>query len=95
MAKLKLFSDHVLVKRDVQEKTAGGLYLVGPGDDPSVSGVVVACGEGKYTTKGVRVPLTVKPGDKVMFGSLAGVPIEFNKEKCLMMHEADLLCVVE
>lgn len=92
---LKLFSDHVLVKRIVETKTKGGLFLIGPGDDPSVRGEVLAVGQGKYSAKGVRIPMTVKPGDKVMFGSGAGAHMEYGGEKCLMMHEADLLCVVD
>jgi chaperonin GroES len=95
MEKLTLFSDHVLVKREVAERTAGGLWLVGPGDEPSVTSHVVAVGAGKFSPKGVRIPMTVKPGDRVMHGAGAGVPMEYNGEKCLMMHEADLLCVVD
>lgn len=95
MAKLKLFSDHVLVKKIVEERSAGGLYLVGPGDASSVHGEVMAVGEGKFSAKGVRLPMTVRPGDKVIFNAHTGAHMEFNGVKCLMMHEADLLCVVE
>lgn len=84
-----------MVKRIIETKTKGGLILLGPGDVASAEGEVLAVGEGKFSAKGIRIPMTVKPGDKVMFGAGAGAHMEFNGEKVLMMHEADLLCVVE
>ena len=64
---MKPLADRVLIKVEKEEeKTVGGLVLAtkNPAGVPA-KGKVVACGEGKFSPNGTRVPMEVKVGDTV------------------------------
>jgi chaperonin GroES len=52
-------------------------------------------GPGKVNESGTRVPLTVKEGDKVLFGRYAGTEIKIEGQEYLMMREEDVLAIIE
>ncbi len=58
-------------------------------------GTVVAVGEGKKDESGKRIPLDVKVGDEVLFGKYAGTEVKIDGEEYLIMHESDILAVIE
>src|SRR5216683_5466420 len=63
-------NDGVLIKRINKENPAWGIMLTDEtaGNGPILrEGIVLACGPGKRDEDGDRVPLDVKPGDKVLF----------------------------
>ena len=63
--------DRVLVRRDESETTtASGLHL--PRGDVPATGTVVAVGPGKLAKSGKRMPLEVRPGDRVVIGRYLG-----------------------
>ena len=66
---IKPLSDHVLIEPlKTEEKTSGGILLPETTDkEKSEQGVVIAIGMGKKTEDGKIVPVSVKPGDKVLF----------------------------
>ena len=71
MAKIRPLHDKVLVERlSSLEKTAGGIVLPDTAKEKPTEGRIVAVGAGKTSDKGDRVPLSVKPGDRVLFGTL-------------------------
>jgi chaperonin GroES len=92
----KMIYDRVLVKRVLEEKTKGGLILLDHDrkKEEARTGTVLARGPGKISPRGVVLPMQLEVGDQVMFGQFAGVPMEVHGEECLMMNEADILCVV-
>jgi len=93
---LKPLNDRVLVKRlEVEEKTAGGIYIPDSAKEKPSKGEVVAAGPGKLDDNGERVAMTVKVGDVVLFAKYAGSEIAIDGEECLVMREDDLLAIVD
>jgi chaperonin GroES len=96
MPKIKPLHDKVLVERlDAQEKTSGGIVLPDSAKEKPTEGRVIAVGTGKVSDKGERIPLGVKPGDKVLFGSFAGTAVKEAGKEFLILEEHDLLGVID
>lgn len=55
----------------------------------------MAVGEGKFTENGNRTPLSVKEGDRILFGKYAGTEIKVEGEEFLIMREDDVLAIVQ
>ena len=95
---LKPIGDRIIVRREAaSEKTAGGIILPDTAKNKPQQGVVLAVGPGKRKDDGTRAAMQLKAGDKVLFTSWAGDGFQDRKQKdeLLVMHEADVLCVVE
>ena len=94
--KLKPLNDRVLVKRlEVEEKTAGGIYIPDSAKEKPMKGEIVAAGPGKLDDDGERVAMTVKVGDTVMFAKYAGSEVSVDAEEVVVMREDDILCIVD
>ena len=94
--KIKPLHDRVLVRR-VEEvtKTSGGIIIPDTAKEKPLEGIVEAVGTGKITPDGKIVALTVKEGDKVLFGKYAGTEIKLDGESLLMIREEDLLGIIQ
>jgi chaperonin GroES len=95
---LKPIGDRVIVRREAaDEKTAGGIILPDTARNKPQRGEVLAVGPGKLKKDGTRSPMQLKVGDKVLFTSWAGDEFEDRrrKDEILVMHEGDVLCVIE
>ena len=91
--KLTPLGDRVVLKRaEAETKTAGGIVLPDSAADKPQQGEVISIGEGYVKSDGQKVPLTVKPGDKVIFSSYAGEEITLGDEEYLLLRESDILC---
>lgn len=91
---IRALSDHVIVRR---EGVNSIIQVVGHKEH---IGEVVAVGPGKHRADPATgsewfCPMTVKTGDRVMFSHRAGMETEIEGQKLLVMHEADILCVME
>ena len=93
--KIKPLHDRVLVRR-VEEvtRTSGGIIIPDTAKEKPLEGIVEAVGTGKVTSEGKVVALTVKEGDKVLFGKYAGTEIKLDGESFLMIREEDLLGIL-
>ncbi|XP_043703810.1 20 kDa chaperonin, chloroplastic-like [Telopea speciosissima] len=70
---MKPMNDRVLIKVAVaEEKTAGGLLLTEAAKEKPSIGTVVAVGPGPLDEGGNRQPLTVSPGNTVLYSKYAG-----------------------
>ncbi|MCX7856402.1 MAG: co-chaperone GroES [Deltaproteobacteria bacterium] len=94
--KVKPLHDRVLVVRiEEEEKTKGGIIIPDSAKEKPQEGKVVAVGDGKYLDNGTKIPLSVKVGDKVLFGKYAGTEIKIEGEEHLILREDDILAIVE
>ncbi|MBK6738977.1 MAG: co-chaperone GroES [Haliea sp.] len=95
--KIRPLYDHVVVRRKEEETaTAGGILLPGSAKEKPNQGEVVAIGNGKILDSGELRALTVKVGDKVVFGQYAGSnTIEVDGEELIIMGENEIFAVVE
>jgi len=93
--KFRPLHDRVVVKRiEAVEKTAGGIIIPGTAQEKPQEGEIVAVGPGARDDKGTLVALTVKPGDKVLFGKWSGTEVKIDGQDLLIMKESDILGVV-
>ncbi len=94
--KIKPLQDRLVVKRiEEEEKTKGGIIIPDSAKEKPQEGKVVAVGDGKTLESGKKSPLTVKPGDKILFGKYSGTEIKIDGEEHLIMREDDVLGIVE
>ncbi len=88
---VKPLADRVLVLPDAaEEKTIGGIIIPDTAKEKPVRGEVVAAGNGTKDD-----PMTVKVGDKVLYGKYAGTELEVEGKKYLIMRQSDIFAVVE
>ncbi len=83
-------ADRVVIQpAEAEEKTASGLYLPDTAKKKPHKGKVVAVGTGKK-----KEPLTVKVGDKVLYGQYSGTEITIENETYLIMKESDIFAII-
>ena len=94
--KLRPLHDRVIVKRiDEEEKTSGGIIIPDTAKEKPQQGKVIAVGKGKILENGKVMPLTVKKGDRILFGKYSGTDIKIDGEEHLIMREDDILAIVQ
>ncbi len=93
--KIKPLADRVIIKpRPAEEKSKGGIILPDSAKEKPIEGDVVAVGEGRLE-EGKTVPLTVKAGDKVLYGKYSGTEINVEGEEYLIMRESDIFGIIK
>jgi chaperonin GroES len=91
---IKPMGDRVVVKRvGMEEKTAGGIIIPDNAKEKPMEGEVIAVGPGKMDDRGIRIPLDVKVGDRVLLSKYAGTEIKFEGQELIIMREDDILAV--
>ena len=94
--KVRPLQDRVIVRRVAEEeKTKGGIIIPDTAKEKPAEGEVIAVGNGKYDEKGTLRPLTVKKGDRVLFGKYSGNEIKIDGTEHLILREDDVLAVIE
>ncbi|CAG8873300.1 10 kDa chaperonin [Pseudomonas fluorescens] len=95
--KLRPLHDRVVIRRSEEEKkTAGGIVLPGSAAEKANSGEILAVGPGKALESGEVRALSVKVGDKVVFGPYSGSnTVKIDGEDLLVMSENEILAVIE
>lgn len=94
--KIRPLNDRVIVKRMEEErKTASGIVLPGAAAEKPDQGEVVAVGAGKTGDDGKLQAMTVKVGDRVLFGKYSGQSFKMDSEEYLTMREDDIIGIVE
>ena len=87
---IKPLADRVVVEPSPAEtKTASGIIIPDSAKEKPQEGIVVAIGNGKKDE-----PLTVKVGDKVLYGKYAGTELKLEGKDYLIMREADILAII-
>jgi len=94
--KFKPLLDRVVIKRIEEEKrTAGGIIIPDTAKEKPSQGEVVAVGPGGRDDDGKIVSMTVKVGDRVLFGKWSGTEVKIEGEDLLIMKESDVLGIIE
>src|SRR5260370_11281799 len=92
----KPLHDRVLIKRiETDEKTPGGLIIPDTAKEKPQEGEVIATGPGAWAPSGERLPLSVRPGDRVLIGKWAGTEVKIQGQDLLVLKESDILGVIE
>ena len=94
--KVRPLHDRILIRRVAEEeKTKGGIIIPDSAKEKPAEAEVIAVGNGKANDKGEVRPLTVKKGDRVLFGKYTGNEIKIDGVDHLILREDDVLGVIE
>jgi chaperonin GroES len=94
--KLVPLDDRIIVKQsEAEEKTAGGIILPDTAKEKPQRGKIIAVGPGKMQDNGKRSEMSVKKGDEVIYTKYMGNDIQIDGEKYVILHENDVLGVIE
>ena len=91
---IKPLSDYVLLEKTPSEKKVGSIILTSEKKVGNVASVV-AIGRGKKDEDGKLVPMSVKPGDRVVYREYAGTDIEDEGKKYILLKDEDILATIE
>lgn len=91
-------ADRVVIKPlsadEMGTKTASGIIIPDTAKEKPEQGTVVAVGPGKYE-EGIRVPVSVKPGDRVMFSKYGFDEIKMDGVEYYVISETNILAILK
>ena len=92
---VKPLSDRIVVKpAPAEEKTASGIILPDTAQEKPQIGTIMAVGPGKTSDTGDLVKMSLKKGDKVLYGKYSGTEVNIDGEDLLIMKESDILATL-
>ena len=93
--KVRPMGDRVILQAMAQEeKTKGGVILPDTAKEKPQQAKVVAVGKGRISDNGDVIPMTVKVGDKVLYGKYSGTEVKIDGEEYLIVKESEILAVL-
>ena len=92
--KIGPLADRVVLRSlESNEQTRGGLFIPDTAKEKPQEGEILAVGPGRFD-EGVRIPMDVKVGDRVLFGKYSGTEVVIDGEPLLILRESDVLAVL-
>lgn len=88
-------TDRVIIEPEKAPEKIGSIFVPERAKEKPQRGTVVAVGRGRVSDQGVSIPMTVKPGDTVMFNFYSATEFEVDGEKLFMLHEHEISCVIK
>jgi chaperonin GroES len=90
-------NDRLVVKRlEAEDKTKSGIIIPDNAKEKPSQGEVLAVGPGKWNEDGdERIKMTVKVGDKVLFGKWAATEVKIEGEELLVLKEDEIIAIVK
>ena len=93
--KLNPLSDRIVVRaHEAEEKTASGIILPDTAQEKPQIGEIVSVGPGKVNDSGQLTKMSLKKGDKVLYGKYSGTEVNVGGEDLLIMRESDILATL-
>lgn len=98
--KIQPLGDRVLLKpltaEELGTRSVSGIIIPETIDkEKSEQGRVIAVGPGKRDDNGNTVPMSVKPGDRVMFSKYGFDEVKQNGEEYYIVSESNILAVIK
>ena len=94
--RLRPLGDRVLVKAiEKKDEVRSGLIIPDTAKEKPQEGEIIAAGKGKVGDDGKLIPMDVKAGDKILYGKYSGTEIKIEGQEYLIMHQEDILGIVE
>ena len=93
--KINPLADRVVVKAAAAEEVSkGGIILPDTAQEKPQIGTVIAVGPGKTSDTGTVIKLTVKKGEKILYGKYSGTDVTVDGEEYMIMRESDILAIM-
>jgi len=94
--RIRPLHDRVVVRRVEEETmTSGGIVLPDSAAEKPSQGEVLAVGPGKVRDDGEINKVSVKKGDRVIFGQYAGSTVKIDGEELMVMSESEIFGIIE
>ena len=92
---VKPLADRIIIMPlEAEEKTAGGIIIPDNAKEKPQKGEVIAAGPGKIADSGQKINMTLKKGDKVLYGKYSGTEVSIEGKDYLIIRESDVLAVL-
>lgn len=93
---LKPLGDRIIAKAvSAEDVTAGGIVLPDSAKEKPLEAEVIAVGPGSQLSSGKKMPMDVKPGEKIIYGKYAGTEIKVGVEEYIILRQEDVLAILE
>lgn len=93
---IKPLGDRVIVEPiEQKEVKKSGIIIPDTAKEKPQEGRVIAVGPGKLDDNGKKIPMDVKAGDKILYGKYSGTEIKIDDKEYLIMHQEDILGIIE
>ena len=94
--KFKPLHDRILVERVAEEsKSSGGILIPDNAREKPQQGLVEAVGPGAALDNGKIREMSVKKGDRILFGKYSGSEVKLDGKEYVIMREEDVLAVLK
>lgn len=94
--KVNPIRDRILVKPlENDTVTASGIVIPDNAQEKPMQGEVLGVGGGKVTDDGNIIPMTIKIGDKILYGKFSGQTVKIQNKEHIILKEDDVLAIVE
>jgi len=91
---LPLF-DRVLVERLSAPKQTKAGILLPESTEKANEAIIIAVGPGNLNKNGQHMPMSVKPGDKVLLPEFGGQKIKQDDKEYQMFRDSEILAIIE
>lgn len=89
-------NDYVVAEPEqVATKTASGLYLPEKTAEKPKVAKVVAVGPGRVGDDNERIPMILKPGDRILYKSYSPTEVKVDGKEYLLIKEEDVLATLK
>jgi chaperonin GroES len=96
MKSIRPLGNRILIKRAEAHVSKGGILLPESAQQKPQFGEVIHVGPGRMNEKGKLESMSVKKGDRILFSSYGGTPIEPKEEgEFLILSEEDVLAIIQ
>ena len=94
--KLKPLGDRVVIQPTPREEmTKSGIVLPDTAKEKPQEGTILAVGPGRIGDDGMREPMDVSEGQKVLYAKYAGTEFKVDNEELLIVSQKDILAIVQ
>jgi len=94
--KLRPLGDRVIVRPiEKKDEIRSGLIIPDTAKEKPQEGEIIAAGKGKIDENGKLIPMDVKAGDKILYGKYSGTEVKMDGQEFLIMHQDDILGIIE
>ena len=84
----------LIVRLEEEHQTKGGIIVPDTAKEKPQQGKVVEVGPGRMSEEGKRVPVSVKKGNKVLFGKYSGTEVNVGDQEYLIIEEDQILAII-
>ena len=93
--RLRPLGDRVIVRPiEKKDEVRSGLIIPDTAKEKPQEGEIIAAGKGKVGDDGKLIPMDVKAGDKILYGKYSGTEIKVEGQEYLIMHQDDILGLI-